>query len=153
MINSENTKQFQQISLPTCGELSVDECNARTATLTAELAKIYSLVAAHGSDLPNGIWETAQAVSDLIARADRAEAEIERWRDSNNRLRAEMELQAQRAAQLNYLWTEFITLMEITEESDSGNAFNPNKISSCRAMDGKRLNEILVEARQIIFKQ
>ena len=49
------------------------------------------------------------------------------------------------------LWKEFITLMEITEESDSGNAFNPNKISSCRAMDGKRLNEILIEARQIVF--
>jgi hypothetical protein len=41
--------------------------------------------------------------------------------------------------------------MDITEESDSGYAFNVNKISSCRAMDGKRLNEILIEARQIIF--
>ena len=49
------------------------------------------------------------------------------------------------------LWKEFITLLEITEESDSGYKFNPNKISSCRAMDGKRLNEILVEARRIVF--
>ena len=51
------------------------------------------------------------------------------------------------------LWREFITLMEITEESDSGYAFNPNKITSCREIDGKRLNEILNEARQIVFKQ
>ena len=60
------------------------------------------------------------------------------------------ELQA-RAEKAEKLWKEFITLMEITEESDSGNEFNPNKISSCRAMDGKRLNEILNEARQIVF--
>ena len=58
-----------------------------------------------------------------------------------------------RAEKAEKLWKEFITLMEITEESDSGYAFNPNKISSCRAMDGKRLNEILNEARQIVFKQ
>ena len=60
------------------------------------------------------------------------------------------ELQA-RAEKSEKLWKEFITLMEITEESDSGYKFNPNKISSCRAMDGKRLNEILVEARGITF--
>ena len=57
----------------------------------------------------------------------------------------------ERAEKAEKLWKEFITLMEITEESDSGYAFNPNKISSCRAMDGKRLNEILIEARQIVF--
>ena len=57
----------------------------------------------------------------------------------------------QRAQITERLWKEFITLMDITEESDSGNEFNPNKISSCRAMDGKRLNEILNEARQIVF--
>ena len=56
-----------------------------------------------------------------------------------------------RAEKSEKLWKEFITLMEITEESDSGYEFNPNKISSCRAIDGKRLNEILVEARQIVF--
>jgi hypothetical protein len=59
---------------------------------------------------------------------------------------------AEQCAQITErLWKEFITLMEITEESDSGNEFRPNKISSCRAMDGKRLNEILAEARRIVF--
>jgi hypothetical protein len=56
-----------------------------------------------------------------------------------------------RAEKAEKLWKEFITLMEITEESDSGYEFNPNKISSCRAIDGRRLNEILNEARQIVF--
>ena len=59
---------------------------------------------------------------------------------------------AEQCAQITErLWKEFITLMEITEESDSGNEFRPNKISSCRAIDGKRLNEILAEARRIVF--
>ena len=213
---------------------------AELARLRAELAKIYSLVAPHGCDLPNGIWETARVASDLIARAEIAEnwsdhhashaddliaenvklrADLERFtghglldchaicdqRDAavaeRDRLRAELsavqaqhlhevdELAAQakimnalraeverlkdggvqrikdalataldtrdaaiaRAEKAEKLWKEFITLMDITEESDSGNAFNPNKISSCRAMDGKRLNEILIEARQIVF--
>ena len=57
-----------------------------------------------------------------------------------------------RAEKSEKLWKEFITLMEITEESDSGNEFNPNKISSCRAMDGKRLNEILIEAREMTYE-
>ena len=57
----------------------------------------------------------------------------------------------ERAEKSERLWREFITLMEITEESDSGNEFNPNKISSCRSIDGHRLNEILNEARQIVF--
>jgi hypothetical protein len=60
------------------------------------------------------------------------------------------ELQA-RAEKSEKLWKEFIDLLEITEESDSGNEFNPNKISSCRAIDGKRLNEILNEARGMVF--
>jgi hypothetical protein len=59
------------------------------------------------------------------------------------------ELQA-RAEKSEKLWKEFITIMEITEESGSGYKFNPNKISSCRAMDGKRLNEILVEAQAVL---
>jgi hypothetical protein len=59
------------------------------------------------------------------------------------------ELQA-RAEKSEKLWKEFITLMEITEESGSGYKFNPNKISSCRAMDGKRLNEILIEAQSVL---
>lgn len=60
------------------------------------------------------------------------------------------ELQA-RAEKAEKLWKEFITLLEITEESDSGYEFNPNKISSCRAIDGRRLNEILNEARGMVF--
>ena len=64
---------------------------------------------------------------------------------------AELAAMKARAEKAEKLWKEFITLMEITEESDSGYEFNPNKISSCRAIDGRRLNEILNEARGMVF--
>ena len=74
------------------------EAQTELTRIRDELAKIYSLVAPHGCDLPNGIWETARAVSDLIARAEIAE----NWSDhhashaddliaENVKLRADLE--------------------------------------------------------------
>jgi hypothetical protein len=101
--------------------------------------------------IDNGGYPSGKDYAAMQARAEKAEAELadhitaleiaDRSADEQMRYKREAEK----------LWKEFITLMEITEESDSGYEFNPNKISSCRAMDGKRLNEILVEARRIVF--
>ena len=77
------------MSTPTCGELSCDECDARTTALTAEIAHLRAEVErlkkqikddnrSYGCELrdPNGtIWE--QAAKDH-ARAERAEAEVKR---------------------------------------------------------------------------
>lgn len=96
----------------------------------------------------------------MTSRAEKAEDELKQiqssaltWARFAGDKAACADIAEQRARITERLWKEFITLMDITEESDSGYAFNPNKISSCRAMDGKRLDEILNEARQIIFKQ
>ena len=43
---------------PTCGELSCDECNARTATLETELARLRALFPAICSALGNGAFCT-----------------------------------------------------------------------------------------------
>ena len=51
---------------------------------------------------------------------------------------------------LTSLWHQLFFLLEITEESDSGNEFRPNYISSCRAVDGDRIQKILEEAKQIV---
>jgi hypothetical protein len=101
--------------------------------------------------IDNGGYPSGKDYADMTARAEKAEAALadhitaleiaDRSADEQMRYKREAEK----------LWKEFITLLEITEESDSGYEFNPNKISSCRAMDGKRLNEILVEARGIVF--
>jgi hypothetical protein len=57
-----------------------------------------------------------------------------------------------KADKLHSLWKEFIDLLEITEESDSGNKFRPNYIGSCRALDGQRMNQIIKEAKKEISK-
>jgi hypothetical protein len=44
--------------------------------LRAEVEKIYLMVAPNGCDLGEGIWGTAKAVSELKARAEKAEAEL-----------------------------------------------------------------------------
>ena len=167
---------------PTCGELSCDECNARTATLETELARLRAELSAVQAQHLHEIDELAaqakimnalradlerftghglldcHAICDqrdaAVAERDRLRAEVERLKELLRIESASAQhalAAAERAEKSERLWKEFITLMEITEESDSGNAFNPNKISSCRAMDGKRLNEILIEARQIVF--
>jgi hypothetical protein len=51
---------------------------------------------------------------------------------------------------LTRLWHQLLFLLEITEESDSGNEFRPNYISSCRAVDGDRIQKILEEAKQLV---
>lgn len=48
------------------------------------------------------------------------------------------------------LWHQLFFLLDITEESDSGNEFRPNRISSCRAVDGDRIQKILEEAKQLV---
>lgn len=38
---------------------------------------------------------------------------------------------------------EFLFLLNKQEESESGRLFKPNQISSCRVMDGERLETLL----------
>ena len=38
---------------------------------------------------------------------------------------------------------EFLFILNIQEESDSGRLFKPNQISSCRVMDGQRIETLL----------
>ena len=42
----------------------------------------------------------------------------------------------------------FLALLEIEEESDSEHKFRPNRISSCRAVDGAEINDILIELKK-----
>jgi hypothetical protein len=51
---------------------------------------------------------------------------------------------------LKSLNREFLNLLEIKEESDAGKPFQPNQICSCRAVDGQRMNEILLEIKKIL---
>lgn len=47
------------------------------------------------------------------------------------------------------LLRELFIYLEKEEESDSGTIFRPNKISSVRVLDTKRINEILVQLKEL----
>jgi hypothetical protein len=74
--------------------------------------------------------------SELTTRAEKAEAEVAALKRPLLRLTS--------------LWHQLFFLLDITEESDSGNEFRPNRISSCRAVDAERIDKILAEAKQLI---
>jgi len=52
--------------------------------------------------------------------------------------------------ELKQLVKEFFKILDIKEETDEGRLFRPNFISSCRAMDGAKLDTILTRMKEII---
>lgn len=51
------------------------------------------------------------------------------------------------------LWRKFIRLLEIREESDSGREFSPNRIQSCRVVDGQQMEDIITAAKSLLDTQ
>lgn len=45
--------------------------------------------------------------------------------------------------QYDVLVKELFRLLDITEETDEGRVFHPNRISSCRALDAEKLDKVL----------
>lgn len=52
--------------------------------------------------------------------------------------------------QYDVLVKELFVLLDVTEESDDGRVFHPNRISSCRALDAEKLNQVLVELKRTL---
>lgn len=48
-----------------------------------------------------------------------------------------------KAQTYDVLVRELFRLLDITEETDEGRVFHPNRISSCRALDAEKLNQVL----------
>ena len=49
---------------------------------------------------------------------------------------------------LESLVLEFFHLLDIVETNDEGRTFRPTTISTCRAMDGERIGELLLTLRE-----
>ena len=64
------------MSTPTCGELSCDECNARTAALTAERDQLRAALALGQQNCDDAYDDLRAERAAAIARAERAEAEL-----------------------------------------------------------------------------
>lgn len=55
-----------------------------------------------------------------------------------------------KAEKYDVLVKELFRLLDITEETDDGRVFRPNRISSCRALDAEKLNQVLVELKRTL---
>ena len=55
-----------------------------------------------------------------------------------------------KAQAYDVLVRELFRLLDITEETDDGRVFRPNKISSCRAMDAEKLNQVLRDLKNVL---
>lgn len=55
-----------------------------------------------------------------------------------------------KAQQYDVLVKALFELLDKTEETDEGRVFHPNQISSCRALDAEKLNQVLVELKRTL---
>lgn len=55
-----------------------------------------------------------------------------------------------KAQQYDVLVKELFRLLDITEETDDGRVFHPNRISSSRALDAEKLEKVLVELKRTL---
>ena len=55
-----------------------------------------------------------------------------------------------KAQAYDVLVKELFRLLDITEETDDGRVFRPNRITSCRALDAEKLNQVLVELKRTL---
>jgi hypothetical protein len=51
---------------------------------------------------------------------------------------------------LKDLVKQFISILDITEESDSGRSFHPTQITSCRTMDLQKIGDLIEDMRKAV---
>ena len=55
-----------------------------------------------------------------------------------------------KAQAYDVLVRELFRLLDITEQTDEGRYFRPNRITSCRAMDAEKLEQVLKELKNVL---
>jgi len=70
-----------------------------------------------------------------------------------NNLERELDEARGQRDRLADLVKQFISILDITEESDSGRLFHPTNITSCRAGDLQKIGELVEELRRASLHQ
>jgi hypothetical protein len=55
-----------------------------------------------------------------------------------------------KAQAYDVLVRELFVLLDKTEETDEGRVFRPNRISSCRALDAEKLEQVLRDLKNVL---
>ena len=97
--------------------------------------------------------EMADKIEELEAKLDLSEGALDiaskSWGECNRILeQTEAKLQTQ-----TQLIEQFFALMDITEQTDEGRDFKPNRIYSRRVMDAEKLEKVLAELKQTLKEE
>ena len=79
--------------------------------------------------------------------------DVEVLREANLGLAVELTAMTVQRDSLADLVKQFISILDITEESDSGRLFHPTNITSCRAGDLQKIGELVEELRRASLHQ
>jgi hypothetical protein len=79
--------------------------------------------------------------------------DVEVLREANLGLAVELTAVTEQRNSLADLVKQFISILDITEESDSGRLFHPTNITSCRAGDLQKIGELVEELRRASLHQ
>jgi hypothetical protein len=119
------------------------DCLGKTLVVHRDLAAALEIELKEAEQIDN-------AANHYLSRAEKAEAECLEQARLLGISGSEVAALKRPLLRLTSLWHQLFFLLDITEESDSGNEFRPNRISSCRAVDGERIQKILEEAKQLV---
>jgi len=109
-----------------------------------------AVIASGFQAVPFGFQEFARQLEVELKEAEQIDNAANHYLSRAEKSEAEVAALKRPLLRLTSLWYQLFFLLDITEESDSGNEFRPNRISSCRAVDGERIQKILEEAKQLI---
>jgi hypothetical protein len=134
--------EFEKIAL-LCARKADSNVELRLRAEKAE-AQLHALTLICGT---NDVNKFQSWVDKERERADKAEAECLEQARLLELSGNEVAMLKSKVFGLTSLWNQFFFLLDITEESDSGNAFKPNYFSSCRIADAESMEKILTKAK------
>jgi hypothetical protein len=109
-----------------------------------------AVIASGFQAVPFGFQEFARSLEIELKEAEQIDNAANHYLSRAEKSEAEVAALKRPLLRLTNLWHQLFFLLDITEESDNGTEFRPNYISSCRAVDGERIQKILEEAKQLI---
>ena len=134
--------EFEKVSL-LCAQKADSNVELRLRAEKAE-AQLHALTLICGT---NDVNKFQSWVDKERERADEAEDECFEQSRLLGLSGNEVAMLKSKVFRLTSLWSQFFFLLDITEESDSGNAFKPNYFSSCRIADAESMEKILTKAK------
>ena len=114
--------------------------------LAVDLAKAQTRIEELEAERNEALNQLDSALYSISVLEKRAKTFCDGWEIADKgRIEAEAKLNDQ-----THLIEQFFALLDITEQTDEGRYFKPNRIYSHRVMDAEKLEKVLVELKRSI---